>query len=448
MLTEWTSSSGVVYDQTSIAEGVAGVLGGDLGVTFSGRSAAHGFASVAGTTFYTPSANVTTSPTTCTRRYQFTIALGLFTQGKLLPTKFMASQLAVELSLAKETECIIANAQANAATVLMTLNPTYSLTNINMIPEILEFDASYDNMFLKGLQEGGVPIKFSSWHTYQFTHPGANTANILIQERSRSVKSIFTIIRRQQTSFNNDSGALFSNCAATNQMESYQYRIGGRYFPASPVQVSNGSGLDIGSAEAFLELQKALHTVGDSRLSTNISDSNWAPRYIAVTGAVAGVTPTTTQEADGAALITQLASSANAVTGSVVSSIISSAGVPTVNLPSACFCMATSLETTSGMEISGLNAEEQSDISLNIKWTGTSPGAGEFLIETYVFYDAMIVLRENNVFSLITPGSRIDSISSFLKSMFSNKIWITWKLKLILHMRLYLIVLYHHRIIQ
>jgi hypothetical protein len=390
MLTEWTSSSGVVADQTSVADGIGGI-NSLSNVDVSTRNSIHGYHTVGTSAFFTPNS-------TLTRRYQFTLALGLTTQGKLLPTKFMASQLAIELTCAKETDCLIAVGRAGTSTTDLVLNPTYQVSNVNMIPEILEFDASYDNMFLKGLQEGGVPIKFSSWHTYQFSHPGGSTANILIQERSRSVKSIYTVLRRQTSTFNNDAGALFQNLEVGQQLESFQYRIGGRYFPASPVQVSTNS-YDIGSAEAFIELEKALHTVGDSRLSTNVSMLNWGPRYVVPTG-VSVYRPSTTSEADYST-VTSAANSLDVVTAGYYASVLLSSGVPSVYTPSACFCMATCLETTSGMEISGLNAEEQSDISLNIKWSGPAPAAGVFVIETYVFYDAMIVLRENNVLELI-----------------------------------------------
>jgi len=406
MLSEWTSSSGAVHDQTSIADGIGGASNIGSATTstrvVNTRSLIHGQYSLGIDLFTYPSQDNTGY---ITRRYQVTIGLGLFTQGKLLPTKFMASQLAVELTLAKENDCIISNGCAGASTVAnLTLNPFYQITNVNMIPEILEFDASYDNMFLKGLQEGGVPIKFSSWHTYQFTHPGGNTVNILIQERSRSVKSIFTVIRRQNSTKYNDSGALFAHLNVGHYLESYQYRIGGRYFPASPVQVNNG-GIDIGSAEAFLELQKALHTVGDSRLSTNVSSLNWAPRYVVPTNIgtptdAATVRFSTSLESDYQCFPTG-ANIANVQPYTLDLQDFTLAGPGAAGIPSACFCMATCLESTSGMEISGLNAEEQSDISLNIKWTGTAPAAGEFLIETYVFYDAMIVLRENNVLELI-----------------------------------------------
>lgn len=79
----------------------------------------------------------------CTRRYQVNFALGLFTQDKLIPTKFMASQLAIELTLENQDACIfICNGTGTGTT------PTYGVGNVNLIPEILEFDASYGRLLL------------------------------------------------------------------------------------------------------------------------------------------------------------------------------------------------------------------------------------------------------------------------------------------------------------
>jgi hypothetical protein len=437
MLTEWTTSNGFVLDQTSVSEGIGGkikqnVITGSAFTTtaypHSSRSLMHGFYTINTTSFYVPTA----IGTTAIRRYQFQLNLGLLQQSKLLPTKWMASQLAIELTLAREEDCIIiaSGYGATGASTTVTMGPKYQIQNFNMIPEILEFDASYDNMFLKGLQEGGVPIKFSSWHTYQFSHPGGLTANILIQERSRSVKSIFTVIRRQASTLANDSGALLANLASTNQLQSYQYRIGGRYFPASPVQVNAGDQYDNGSCEAFVELQKALHTIGDGRLCTNVSALNWAPKYLVPSGIPASNGATSLAESD----YTYGAASDGSFAVRNTAADNNQGGVPALGLPSGCFCFSTNLETSSGMEISGLNAEEQSDISLNMRWTGTAPAAGDFVIETYVFYDAMIVLRENNVFNLFTVGPRIDPV---IKCVFSFNKWIILNLKLIPHMQLF-----------
>lgn len=75
------------------------------------------------------------------KRYCVQFALGLFNQPKLIPTKFMASQLAIEITLANAAECIY------VLTGSTNLSPTYSVSNVNLIPEILEFDASYGIYF-------------------------------------------------------------------------------------------------------------------------------------------------------------------------------------------------------------------------------------------------------------------------------------------------------------
>lgn len=87
------------------------------------------------------------------RRYQVQLFLGIFNQDKLLPVKFMASQLAIELTLANAADCMI---WEKAATVPAGQTCSYSVKNINLIPEILEFDATYDEVVLKGIIEGGM----------------------------------------------------------------------------------------------------------------------------------------------------------------------------------------------------------------------------------------------------------------------------------------------------
>jgi hypothetical protein len=82
------------------------------------------------------------------------------------------------------------------------------------------------------------------------------------------------------------------------------------------------------------------------------------------------------------------------------------------DIPSSCFAIAIDLETSNGLEISGLNAEEQSDISLIARWSDTQ-SAG-FVFDVFTYIDSMIVLRENNVSLLLTLGVRTNSIKSKL----------------------------------
>lgn len=184
------------------------------------------------------------------RRYQVQLALGIFNQEKLIPTKFMASQLAIEITLENPQACMyyqpsatfVAGQDADPIAAVgpwpgvgtpSTTPPSYQVTNVNLIPEILEFDASYDESFLKGLQTGGVPIKFATWNNYRFSNNGVSSVNLQIQERSRSVKAIFCMQRRAPETYQSDSGAAFFNTAVgsadgNSTFQEYQYRIGGR----------------------------------------------------------------------------------------------------------------------------------------------------------------------------------------------------------------------------
>jgi len=356
-LTEWTGTTQTcTMDQTSVAEGTGGVLShvtnGGLAVTALTNtrqmfiqgldsSGATGGGYVPNKTF----AGVAgTSASQTTRRYQISFAFGLFTQDKLLPVKFMASQLAIELTCAPEVSCILNNVKTSTGGTLPTgLFPTYQISNVNLIPEILEFDASYDAMFLIGLREGGVPIKFSSWHTFIFSCGGQANLNLQIQERSRSVKALFAVQRRAPETLYTDSGACFFESGG-NTMTNYQFRIGGRYFPASPVQTALAIGTNIpnSGSEALIELQKALNVVGDYRLSTGINSFRWA-------------TPRATFSPDYTNTIAiQEADFTGSITG------FSATGVPSVSVPqypvagnvgSACFAAAIDLETSNGFLI-------------------------------------------------------------------------------------------------
>lgn len=337
----------------------------------------------------------------CTRRYQLNLAFGLFTQGKLIPLKFMASQLAIEWTLANDQECIFVNGPNTVNT--SSAAPTYTVANFNVIPEILEFDASYDAMFLRGLREGGVPIKFSTWHTFIFSTNNASNVNLAIQERSRSVKALFAVQRRAPVTRYTDSHAcIFDSAGGTasvttgNTLQTYQYRIGGRYFPAAPVQTSVviGGNISNGGCEAWVELEKALNIVGDYRLSPSVNTMRWAVspgNGIAVNAALT----TSLNELDYCCSIMNYGANGNPNFYKTQTTEVGIAG----SLGSSCYASAICLETSNGLEISGLNAEEQSDISFLCNWSSAQQSS--FVIEVYSYFDAMIILRENNVLELI-----------------------------------------------
>jgi len=420
-LTEWTcTNQNGTMDQTSITDGIGGVVFGSgsdalvglinvrqnyiQGVSstlFTGASPVN-FLNGDGSNAVPNRANAVTGFTVtsgafyCTRRYSVSLGLGLFIQDKLVPTKFMASALALEITLENAQSCIFSIPGTSSG-----IPPTYAVGNVNLIPEILVFDASYDAMFLKGLQDGGVPIKFSSWHTFFFSTQKASTMMLNIQERSRSVKAIFAIQRRSPSTFDTDSHAFLYDSSTIdnlngNSMQNFQFRIGGRYFPAAPVQLSitPGSGVPNGGAEAFSELQKSLNIVGDYRLSSSVNTNRWA-----IPVSTTSNLGTTQPELDYCCSIIDFDSLGHPKVAAVSVASLTIGNAFAGNQGSCCFAMSTNLETSNGVEISGLNAEEQNDIALNIQWR--NPQSDTNVIEAYVFYDAMIVLKENNVLELI-----------------------------------------------
>lgn len=163
-LTEWTSGNPhMCMDQSTINEGIGGVtMGHDrLGTPglvnvrqrhIQGTSGAYtnagvnpfaqgqGFGKIPQTATKPPGFSEVAGYLSTTRRYQVNFALGMFTQEKLIPTKFMASQLAIEITLEQTGYCVFTpygGSQHDA------LTPSYLVSEVNLIPEVLEFDASY-----------------------------------------------------------------------------------------------------------------------------------------------------------------------------------------------------------------------------------------------------------------------------------------------------------------
>lgn len=420
-MTELTTSPSAYPDQSSITEGIGhrtaegqhlrrtiiqGItIEGALGMNISpGQSAITG--------------SGTSITATSTRRYQVQFQLGLFNQGKLIPVKYMASQLAIELTLAPIEECIIYypyNLDSSPPSFTPAVGPTYTVSDVNLIPEILEFDSMYDQHFLNGLQTGGVPIQFSTWHNFQTNVTGSNM-QMIIQERSRSVKAIFAFMKPSVNTLKDDSGASFgTTCSAPNDLApamilSYQFRIGGRYMPAAPV-ICNHPGFKSGGAEAFIELQKALNTLGDYRLSNTASTLNWDRPLIPSTAYVQYVStgPTYPNYGQGDGYFSNVTANpgnpnifnnGNGISAQCFKGprLLADAHY---GFTSGLFCMATSLETTSGREVSGLNAEEQSDITLMVKWASNPSANIPMDLEVFTLVDQMMVLKENNVVELV-----------------------------------------------
>lgn len=280
-----------------------------------------------------------------TNTFCINLLSGCLTQKKLLPLKWMAAQFAIEITLATEADCFLSPS---------SVTPTYYINNVNFIAEMLEFDSAYDTAFYDGLRSRGVPIKFSSFHFHSFNISGQNNT-IQIHERARSVKFGLAVARdsnavsilHDSDRFFHDLGASFSAGVVTNpgkgQVSQFQWRVGGRYYPSQPVRALYGG------PEAYIELQKVLDNLGDYTRGSMITANRWTCH--------------------------------NAGIGST-------------------FIMAAPFENVDIYPdtISGINAEEQSDIALNIV---TEEDIVSKKLDVFMAYDALIIVRDGNVLDLV-----------------------------------------------
>lgn len=279
------------------------------------------------------------------RTYCLNLLSGLMTCKKLIPLKWMASQLSLDIYLADDFECVLADAGT----------PTFTISDVNFIAEMLEFDSSYDKAFYMGLQQG-IPLKFSSFHHFQF-NLSTSRETLQIHERSRSVKSAYAVVRDNAVPsvlvdsdyFHHGVGTTFTNGIPTSLggINTYQWRVGGKYYPAQPVRCTQGG------PEAMVELLKTVNYLGNYTAAGNIDVRNF----------------TTFNGGKGNK-----------------------------------FIMACEFENTDAMpeSIAGINAEEQSDIALIIEASGApgTDGAAK-KVDVFTHFDCLLLIKEGNVVDLV-----------------------------------------------
>lgn len=388
-LTEWTATAGQTFDQTSICEGIGNVTTAPLmdatGAFIGGYTSLVNVRQkyIQGKDFFIP-ANGGFGDVNLTRRYCVQPIAGLLQQRKLLPVKYMANQLTLIMTLAAPELCMFGLAATEA---------TYSVSNVRLICETLNFDPTFDEMFIEGLKNGGIPIKFSTWRSYAF--PVQSENNHLIPERAKSVKALISVLQRSTPTLTIDSGAMPYFPGVNHCLQSYQYQIGTKNYPASPVETGSGS-VSNGGAEAYCELAKALYTVGNYQLSSAVNAIRWGHNVHAFAG-----TYTREAEIDFEYEVVGCTASSAFTTNVVTTQAFGQMG-------SQCFAQALSLETASSTDYSGLNAEEASTIILKNKYSNT-PGSTDagctstINYQTVVFahFDKMLVLGENNTLTIL-----------------------------------------------
>lgn len=349
------------------------------------------------------------------RRYQVHLLLGLFQQQKLIPLKYMASQLHVEIELEQPKACIYYRpsvtwtSQPTGVTGVGTpgSSPTYSLKNVCMVAQTFEYGSLYDAQFIKQIVDTGIPIKFCTFNSYRFTHSGAPYLNLNIPERSKSVKTIFALQRRDPETFETDSGASFFDTSTGQKdgaatLQEYQFKIGGKFYPEEPVKCSTivGGTVPNSGCEAFVELKKSLNIIGNYNISTENNTITWA-LPAGNNDCELGLPHNILPEYDYDHEVLRYK-----YTGAPVINIKKHPGEDgnmggpiTGSLPSAMFAMSINLEKAKGLDITGLDALNASTIELIARYA--KPQQSGFCFNVFTYIDALFILKDNNEVQII-----------------------------------------------
>lgn len=322
------------------------------------------------------------------RRFNVNLASGLLTSRKLIPLKWMASQLRIEIELAPPHTCFAFQTPTGSPSPAWT----YQVEDVAFLAEVIEFDQTYDAAFYKGLQSGGVPIQFASWRSYPFSSTG-NSSQYVVAERARSIKAAFAVQVSTVLNGTSPTAAAWeadSHAFPRGGITEFQWRVGSRYFPAQAVKA------DGFAAEAYIELQKALNILGNYEVGGQIIPYTFGSTTGSAVDGGAG-------KQDGITAAKVIGINDPYIVNGVDGSNPWNVGDFTVDNVSK-FVIGTSFETTNGMEISGINGEEQNELMLRVTQTtptgGSAYSTGDMTLYVYTHYDNLMVVRPGNAVDL------------------------------------------------
>ena len=183
---------------------------------------------------------------------------GLLNNTKYLPVGWCAGGGCVlELTLDSDAVALYQTAGQTDA--------TYTVTNVNYVAQMVETSADFNNAFSAMLQEqGGIQYHGQTWRGHTYSIAGGSTQAVVpVSERSKSIKSIFTIMR-ENAQFTINDATLSQRCKF--DMNSLQYKIGSNVYPAQPIR---------SQTDIYAELLKAVGPLGDTRSATRFDLENW-----------------------------------------------------------------------------------------------------------------------------------------------------------------------------
>ena len=165
-------------------------------------------------------------------------------QSKYLPVGDMsAGDIRVELTLANAADGVVAAAARK-----------WSVSDVNLQLEYVELNSEAARM-ISQQNAGGYVISGDSFANYANTVPsGVSNGNVLIPARFSSLKTLFTVFRKQGNIGNSSAKTVSERYNPLNSATAQAYySIGGRNLPSTPMS---------SPTEMAAEVSKALHAFG------------------------------------------------------------------------------------------------------------------------------------------------------------------------------------------
>ena len=179
---------------------------------------------------------------------------------KYLPTGDMSGgDIRLEITLASAADGMIAT---DAAAV------DWQVHDVNLQLQYVELNSEAARM-ISAQNAGGYVISSESYANFANTLPsGVSNANVLIPARFSSLKTLFTVFRKQANigTANAKSISERYNPFGNGSSRSAYFSIGGKNIPSTPITTDT---------EAFAELAKATHSFGAVNANTLIKYSTY-----------------------------------------------------------------------------------------------------------------------------------------------------------------------------
>jgi hypothetical protein len=233
------------------------------------------------------------------KQYQVILLSGFLGSRKYIPLRFLPP-VEIELTLADFARCHVwapprANGITSAAsglrdqwdyyggldtTTAITGTPaseqTYTISNVNYMAEVLEFDETFYQAFEMSLAQG-VTIPYTTFTNHVFSHTGTST-DFQIAERVRSAKSVFAVMR---TNADLAYAAYPKFVFTRNNLSQFQVKIGTQYFPLQPIEIQSGAAsADEYSGVRLMELTKVVSAMGDVTNAIFTNTHNYRQHFV------------------------------------------------------------------------------------------------------------------------------------------------------------------------